>query len=94
VANVTAGGFIGSRCGREQPDLSPDFVVSYRTRVTIGDYEVEVAHSFKSIRYQPRGSRRNWRLNIVRQEALGLRLGLPGPARRAARRFLGQSGIW
>src|SRR5438552_18016386 len=36
-ANVTASGFIGSAVvGREQPDLSPDFVYQSRGRVKIG----------------------------------------------------------
>src|SRR2546426_1447773 len=53
-ANVTAGGFIGSAVvGREQPDLSPDFVFQSHGRVTDWGYEVEVRIPFKSIRYQP-----------------------------------------
>src|SRR5437763_1639172 len=54
-ANVTASGFIGSAVvGREQPDLSPDFVFQSRGRVTDWGYEVEVRIPFKSIRYDPR----------------------------------------
>src|SRR5882672_7938827 len=52
-ANVTASGFIGSAVvGREQPDLSPDFVFQSHGRVTPWGYEVEVGTPFKSLRYQ------------------------------------------
>src|SRR5205807_5992195 len=66
-ANVTASGFIGNAVvGREQPDLSPDFVFQSRGRVTDWGYEVEVRIPFKSIRYQPRQPQ-DWKLNIVRE---------------------------
>src|SRR2546426_1148426 len=66
-ANVTASGFIGGAVvGREQPDLSPDFVFQSRGRVTDWGYEVEVRIPFKSLRYQPRQPQ-DWRLNIVRE---------------------------
>ena len=91
-ANVTAGGFIGSAVvGREQPDLSPDFVFQSRGRVTDWGYEVEVRIPFKSIRYQPRQPQ-DWKLNIVRE---GQHSGFEDswfPARRASATFIGQSG--
>ncbi|HYU89768.1 MAG TPA: carbohydrate binding family 9 domain-containing protein, partial [Gemmatimonadales bacterium] len=91
-ANVTAGGFIGSAVvGREQPDLSPDFVFQSRGRVTDWGYEVEVRIPFKSIRYQPRQPQ-DWRLNIVRQIKHSGFEDSWYPARRASATFIGQSG--
>src|SRR5256714_1107355 len=91
-ANVTASGFIGNAVvGREQPDLSPDFVYQSRGRVTDWGYEVEVRIPFKSIRYQPRQPQ-DWKLNIVREVQHS---GLEDswfPARRASATFVGQSG--
>src|SRR5213083_3629299 len=65
-ANVTASGFIGNAVvGREQPDLSPDFVYQSRGRVTDRGYEVEVRIPFKSIRYQSAATQ-DWGMQIVR----------------------------
>src|SRR2546423_2689778 len=64
--NSTASGFIGGAVvGREQPDLSPDFVFQSRGRVTDWGYEVEVRIPFKSLRYQPRQPQ-DWRLYNLR----------------------------
>src|SRR6266513_1867735 len=91
-ANVTAGGFIGGAVvGREQPDLSPDFVYQSRGRVTDWGYEVEVRIPFKSIRYQPRQPQ-DWRLNIVRQVKHSGFEDSWFPARRASATCIGQSG--
>ncbi|HTD70816.1 MAG TPA: DUF5916 domain-containing protein, partial [Gemmatimonadales bacterium] len=91
-ANVTASGFIGSALvGREQPDLSPDFVFQSRGRVTDWGYEVEVRIPFKSIRYQPRQPQ-DWRLNIVREVKHSGFEDSWFPARRANATFIGQSG--
>src|SRR3989442_163261 len=91
-ANVTASGFIGGAVvGREQPDLSPDFVFQSRGRVTDWGYEVEVRIPFKSIRYQPRQPQ-DWRLNIVRQVKHSGVEDTWFPARRASATFIGQSG--
>ena len=91
-ANVTAGGFIGSAVvGREQPDLSPDFVFQSRGRVTDWGYEVEVRIPFKSIRYQPQQPQ-DWRLNIVRVVQHSGFEDSWFPARRASASFIGQSG--
>jgi hypothetical protein len=91
-ANVTAGGFIGSAVvGREQPDLSPDFVFQSRGRVTDWGYEVEVRIPFKSIRYQPRQPQ-DWKLNIVREVKHSGFEDSWFPARRASATFIGQSG--
>src|SRR5882762_2565655 len=91
-ANVTASGFIGSAVvGREQPDLSPDFVFQSRGRVTDWGYEVEVRIPFKSIRYQPQQPQ-DWRLNIVREVKHSGFEDSWFPARRASATFIGQSG--
>jgi len=91
-ANVTASGFIGGAVvGREQPDLSPDFVFQSRGRVTDWGYEVEVRIPFKSIRYQPRQPQ-TWRLNIVRQVKHSGVEDSWYPARRGNATFLGQAG--
>ncbi len=91
-ANVTAGGFIGSAVvGREQPDLSPDFVFQSHGRVTDWGYEVEVRIPFKSIRYQPQQPQ-DWRLNIVREVKHSGFEDSWFPARRASATFIGQSG--
>src|SRR5207248_3047685 len=91
-ANVTASGFIGGAVvGREQPDLSPDFVFQSRGHVTAWGYEVEVRIPFKSIRYQPRQPQ-DWRLNIVRQVKHSGVEDSWYPARRASATFIGQAG--
>ena len=91
-ANVTAGGFIGSAVvGREQPDLSPDFVFQSHGRVTDWGYQVEVRIPFKSIRYQPQQPQ-DWRLNIVREVKHSGFEDSWFPARRASATFIGQSG--
>jgi len=91
-ANVTASGFIGSAVvGREQPDLSPDFVYQSRGRVTDWGYEVEVRIPFKSIRYQPRQPQ-DWKLNIVREVQHSGFEDSWFPARRASATFIAQSG--
>src|SRR6266571_5144001 len=91
-ANVTASGFIGGAVvGREQPDLSPDFVFQSRGRVTDWGYEVEVRIPFKSLRYQPRQPQ-DWNLNIVRQIKHSGFEDSWFPALRASATFIGQSG--
>src|SRR5213083_3474135 len=65
-ANVSASGFIGGAViGREQPDLSPDYVFQSRGRVTPWGYEVEVRIPFKSLRYQSAATQ-DWGMQIVR----------------------------
>src|SRR6266705_2444125 len=91
-ANVTASGFIGGAVvGREQPDLSPDYVFQSRGRVTAWGYEVEVRIPFKSLRYQPKQPQ-DWSLNIVRQIKHSGFEDSWFPARRANATFIGQSG--
>src|SRR6059036_4069625 len=65
-ANVTASGFIGGAVvGREQPNLSPDFVYQSRGHLTDWGYEVEVRIPFKSLRYQS-ADPQSWGLQVVR----------------------------
>ena len=91
-ANVTASGFIGGAVvGREQPDLSPDFVFQAHGRVTDWGYEVEIRIPFKSLRYQPRQPQ-DWSLNIVRQVKHSGFEDSWFPANRANATFIGQSG--
>src|SRR5256886_2032943 len=85
-ANVTASGFIGGAVvGREQPDLSPDFVFQSRGRVTDWGYEVEVRIPFKSLRYQPRQPQ-DWRCYLRRDGPHpGVQgFGVAGPRPKAA----------
>src|SRR2546426_4605176 len=91
-ANISASGFIGGAIiGREQPDLSPDYVFQSHGRVTPWGYEVEVRIPFKSLRYQPKQPQ-DWSLNIVRQIKHSGFEDSWFPARRANATFIGQSG--
>jgi hypothetical protein len=91
-ANTSASGFIGSAVvGREQADLSPDYVFQSKGRVTEWGYEVEVRIPFKSLRYQP-SQEQTWNLNVVRQVKHSGFEDSWVPALRASPSFLGQSG--
>jgi len=91
-ANVTASGFIGGAVvGREQPDLSPDYVFQSHGRVTPWGYEVEIRIPFKSLRYQPRQPQ-DWSVNVVRQVKHSGFEDSWFPANRANATFIGQSG--
>src|SRR2546427_1899035 len=91
-ANVTASGFIGGAVvGREQPDLSPDFVYESRGRLTDWGYEVEVRIPFKSLRYQARQPQ-DWSINVLREVKHSGFEDSWYPARRANASFIAQSG--
>jgi hypothetical protein len=91
-ANVSASGFIGGAVvGREQPDLSPDYVFQSHGRVTAWGYEIEIRVPFKSLRYQP-SQPQDWSLNIVRQVQHSGFEDSWFPASRANATFIGQSG--
>src|SRR3954462_11868199 len=91
-ANVSASGFIGGAViGREQADLSPDYVFQSRGRVTDWGYEVEIRIPFKSLRYQS-GRSQDWSLNIIRQVKHSGFEDSWFPAERANATFVGQSG--
>jgi len=89
--SVTASTFISALVGREQPDLSPDYVFQSRGRVTDWGYEVEIRIPFKSLRYQPRQPQ-DWSLNIVREVKHSGFEDSWFPASRANATFIGQSG--
>jgi hypothetical protein len=90
--NTGAGGFIGGAVvGREQADLSPDYVFQSKGQVTPWGYQVEVRVPFKSLRYQP-AREQKWNLNIVRQVKHSGFEDSWTPARRASATFIGQSG--
>ncbi|HYX81984.1 MAG TPA: carbohydrate binding family 9 domain-containing protein, partial [Gemmatimonadales bacterium] len=91
-ANISASGFIGGAViGREQADLSPDYVFQSRGHVTEWGYEVEIRIPFKSLRYPPTQPQ-DWSLNIVRQVKHSGFEDTWFPARRANATFIGQSG--
>ena len=91
-ANITASGYIGGGLiGREQPDLSPDYVFQSRGRVTDWGYEVEVRIPFKSLGFQPKQPQ-DWSLNILRQVKHSGFEDSWFPARRSNATFIGQSG--
>ncbi len=90
--NTGAGGFIGSAVvGREQADLSPDYVFQSRGHVTEWGYEVEVRIPFKSLRF-PGAREQSWNLNVVRQVMHSGFEDSWAPALRASPTFIGQSG--
>src|SRR3989441_881600 len=91
-ANITASGFIGGAVvGREQPDLSPDFVYQSRGRLTDWGYQVEVRIPFKSLRYQARQPQ-DWSINVLREVKHSGFEDSWYPARRANASFIAQSG--
>ena len=91
-ANTSASGFIGNAVvGREQADLSPDYVYQSKGRVTEWGYQVEIRIPFKSLRYQP-GREQSWNVNVVRQVKHSGFEDSWVPAQRASPSFLGQSG--
>src|SRR5690349_50523 len=91
-ANISASGFIGGAViGREQPDLSPDYVFQSRGHLTDWGYQVEVRIPFKSLRYQSRQPQ-DWSLNIVQQIKHSGFEDSWFPALRASATFIGQSG--
>ncbi len=81
----------GAALGREQADLSPDYVWQSRGRVTEWGYEVEIRIPFKSLRFQ-RAREQSWNLNVVRQVKHSGFEDSWAPALRASPSFLNQSG--
>lgn len=91
-SNSGQGGFLGGALqGREQADLSPDYVFQSRGRVTDWGYEIEIRIPFKSLRFQP-AREQSWNLNVVRQVKHSGFEDSWAPALRASPSFLGQSG--
>ncbi len=77
--------------GREQADMSPDFVWDSRGHLTDFGYELEIRIPFKSLRYQ-RHDPQTWALQIIRKSAASGREDTWTPVKRAAASFLGQAG--
>jgi len=85
------GGFEGLATGREDPDLSPDFVFESKGRLTADGYEVEVKIPFKTLRF-PSAERQAWGLHVTRMRQWNAHEDSWVPARRAAASFLAQAG--
>jgi hypothetical protein len=93
VEGTTApgGGFEGMRTGREDPDLSPDFVFESKGRLTADGYEVEVRIPFKTLRF-PSSERQSWGIHVTRMQQWNAHEDSWAPAKRAAASFLAQAG--
>jgi hypothetical protein len=91
-ASTAATGFVGNASsGREQANLSPDYVFQSRGHVTEWGYEIEIRIPFKSLRYQP-AKEQTWKLNIVREVKHSGFEDSWVPAVRAAPSFIAQAG--
>jgi len=78
--------------GRENTDLSPDYVYASRGRLTDEGFEIEIRIPFKTLRYQS-ADPQDWGLHIIRRiQATGHEDSWV-PAIRAAPSFLRQSGM-
>ncbi|MBM4188551.1 MAG: carbohydrate binding family 9 domain-containing protein [Gemmatimonadetes bacterium] len=77
--------------GREQPDLSPDYLFDSRGQVSDTGFVVEVRIPFRSLRFQT-GATQDWTLQIIRKSAHDGREDTWAPARRDAASFLAQHG--
>ena len=84
-------GFSGIVQGMDAIDLSPDYVLQSKGRVTDTGYEVEIRIPFKSLRYQAQREQ-TWRINVVRRVQHSGHQQSWTPARQAAASFLAQSG--
>ncbi len=84
-------GFSGLQVGREQPDLTPDFVFQSKGRLTPDGFDVEIQIPFKSVRYASKPSQ-SWGVHVVRQVQASGHEDSWAPARRDASSFLAQSG--
>ncbi len=87
----TGSVFSALESGREQTDLTPDYVYVSKGRLTSDGYEVEIEIPFKTLRF-PSGSVQSWGINVLqRVQATGHEHSW-APASRANNSFLGQSG--
>jgi hypothetical protein len=87
----TTSGLSGVQLGRENADLSPDFVFQSKGRITDLGFEVEVRIPFKSLR-SPSSDIQDWGLHVVRIVKSTGHEDSWVPARRGATSFLGQAG--
>lgn len=92
LSQTAQHGFSGLATGREEPDLSPDFVFQSKGRLTEAGYEVEVRVPFKSLRYQ-KAETQSWGVNILRKSQNTGYEDSWAPARRDATSFLAQGGV-
>jgi len=77
--------------GREETDLTPDYVYQSKGRLTDYGYEIEIAIPFKTLRF-PGGPTQSWALNVARRvQSAGLE-DTWTPARLGQSSFLSQSG--
>jgi hypothetical protein len=90
-AATSGGGFEGLATGREEPDLTPDFVFESKGRLTDVGYEVEVHIPFKTLRFPP-SARQSWGIHVTRMHQWNAREDSWVRARRAAASFLAQGG--
>lgn len=91
TGNRGQGGFNGASNGREQADLSANFVFESKGRVTEFGYEVEIRVPFKSLRYQSKDPQ-DWGFHVLRTVQHSGHEDSWVPARRDAASFLGQGG--
>ncbi len=90
-ATTSNGGGTDRAGGREQADLSPDYVWESKGRITDDGYQLEFRIPFKSLRFQ-RADPQDWSLHVIRKSAASGREDSWAPARRAAASFLDQAG--
>ena len=92
TGNRGGGGFFsGGSSGREQADLSANFVFESKGRLTDYGYEVEVRVPFKSVRYQSKDPQ-DWGFHVLRTVQHSGYEDSWVPARRDAASFLSQGG--
>ena len=84
-------GFDGLDTGREDVDISPDFVYQSKGRLTDVGYELEIRIPFKSLRYQSVDPQ-DWGIHVIRRIQSNGHEDSWAPARRAAASFLAQAG--
>jgi len=91
TGNRTTTAFSGLEIGRENTDLTPDYVFQSKGRLTAYGFEVEIAIPFKTLRF-PAGAVQSWALNVLRRvQSSGVEDSWT-PAERAKSSFLAQSG--
>jgi uncharacterized protein DUF5916 len=88
---TAGGGFQGLATGREEPDLSPDFVFESKGRLRADGYEVEVKIPFKTLRF-PNAAPQSWGIHVTRMQQWNAHEDSWVPAKRAAASFLAQAG--
>ena len=91
TGNRSVTAFSGLEIGRENTDLTPDYVFQSKGRLTPYGFEVEIAIPFKTLRF-PADAVQSWALNVMRRvQSSGVEDSWT-PAERAKSSFLAQSG--